>query len=570
MKTVTQEERYKITSNEFVDIIIRDIEDEVFLQRYEGYTIHRINYLYAIVYYPAEEIINQSVAEIGYSPIPICYGLESLRSLDVSNVTRIRQAPAFGLRGQGVLIGIMDSGIDYTNPVFRNSDGTSRIAAIWDQTIDSEDQYPAGIYYGTEYNQEQINLALSSENPFDVVPSRDELGHGTVLAGIAAGAELEEQNFSGVAPDAEMLIVKLKQAKPVMRDFFAIPQDLPCYQENDIIWATQYIVEKARSLGRPIAICLGLGSSQSSHDGRGVLSSILSVGADFSGIVMTISAGNEGNMRRHFYGTIDPATGYLPVELVVGENERDFALEIWGSAPNTYSIDITSPTGEKVDRIRESLVYSRDVNFIFETAQLTIDYIMVEPTIGEQLILITFRNPTPGTWTFQIYSRGDIPGVFHMWLPMGDFISEDTYFVQSNPYTTITSPGNSLVPITVTAYNPENSILYQNASKGYSRINEIKPDLAAPGVNINSPTLEQGFAPVTGTGAAAAHTTGVAALMLEWGIVKNNYPGMDTVEVKKFLIRGAKRSARLQYPNRDWGYGAIDIFNTFGVLRTLG
>lgn len=561
------ENRFKIWSNDYVDIFVQYFEGENFFERYEGNTIQLINDRYAVVYYLAQNIIGKSISEIGHYGIPKCYGLESTRSLEASNIRRIRDTPTLGLRGEGVLVGIVDTGIDYTNPVFRHEDGSSRIAAIWDQTIHSEKQYPAGIYYGTEYSQEQINLALTSENPFEIVPSIDEIGHGTMLAGIAAGSDTIDRNFSGVVPDSELVIVKLKQAKPVIREFFAIPEDVPAYQENDLIWGVQYLIATARRLGRPMAICIALGSSQSSHDGRGVSSSLLSIGADFPGIVAVTSAGNEGNMRRHFYGSIE-ATGSRVVEMYVAENERSFSMELWGSPPNVYSIEITTPFGENVPRIRERLVYSTKVHFVFEATEIIINYIMVEQVTGDQLIIVTFRNPTPGLWSFQVFSDGDIPGSFHIWLPMGDFISGDTYFVQSNPYTTITSPGDSEVAITVTAYNPENQVLYQNASKGFTRLNEIKPDFAAPGVNLLSPTLDQGFAPVTGTGAAASHTTGIAAMMLEWGIVKNNYPGIDTVEVKKFLIRGANRSPRLQYPNRDWGFGAVDIYNTFNILRT--
>lgn len=564
---MTPEERFKITSNDYVDLFVDYNGVEANLEPYRVNSVQVMNARYAVQYVPAAQIASSSIAAIGYAAIPSCYGLESERSLDVSGVLRIRQTPTFGLRGSGVLIGIVDTGIDYTNPVFLHSDGTSKIVEIWDQTIDS-DNYPAGTYYGTLYNAEQINQALASENPLDVVPSRDELGHGTMLAGIAAGSESKENDFSGVVPDADLIVVKLKQAKPVIRNLFALPLDVPAYQENDIMWGVIYLIDVARRLGKPMAICIGLGTSRGSHDGRGILSSTLSVGGDFSGITITVSAGNEGNMRRHYYGAIDPAIGYNTVELNVGENENDFAMELWGAAPSTYSIDITSPGGEYIPRITEGLRVSRNITFIFEQTTINIDYFMVESVTGDELILLRFRKPSAGVWTFQVYGRGDLPGSFNIWLPMNGFISEDTYFVQPNPYTTITSPGNGLVQLTITAYNPENQTLYQNASKGFTRINEIKPELAAPGVNITAPTLEHGFTNVTGTGAAAAHATGITAMLLEWGIVKGNYPGIDTVEVKKFLIRGAKRNPRLQYPNRDWGFGIIDIYNVFNFLRT--
>lgn len=567
---MTQEERYKIISEEYADLFIQYYGNPAILERYQDQTVHIMNDRFAILYVPIAQITGQSIAQYGYSVFPKCYGLLSQRSLEVSGVIRIRQAPAFNLRGQGVLIGMVDTGIDYTNPIFLREDGTSRIVSIWDQTINSETGFPEGFNYGTEYNREQINQALASESPFDVVPSRDELGHGTSLAGIAAGNEVPGSNFSGVATESELVVVKLKQAKTTLRDFFAIPLDVPCYQENDIMWGVQYLIRVARLLRRPMAICIGLGTSQTSHDGRAFLSSFLSVGGDFPGITITVAAGNEGNMRRHYYSAIDPAIGYNMVELNVGENETAFSMELWGAAPSTYSIDITSPTGEYIPRITESLQVNREVSFIFETTVISVDYFMVESSAGDQLILMRFRNPTPGVWTFQVYARGDLPGSFHIWLPMDDFITDGTFFVQPNPYTTVTSPGNALVPITVTAYNPENNVLYLNASKGYTRTNEIKPELAAPGVNILSPTLDQGFQTITGTSAAAAHTTGITAMMLEWGIVRGNYPGIDAVEVKEFLIRGARRSARIQYPNRDWGYGSIDIFNVFNILRGDG
>lgn len=290
--------------------------------------------------------------------------------------------------------------------------------------------------------------------------------------------------------------------------------------------------------------------------------------ADFPGVTISISAGNEGTRKRHFFGVINQDIGYQTVELHVGDNENSFTMELWGAAPSSYSIDITSPSGEYIPRVAEGLRVSREISFIFDPTIIQIDYNMIESLVGDELILMRFRQPTAGVWTFKVYGRGDIPGSFHIWLPMGDFISQDTYFLQSNPYTTITSPGNAINPITVTAYQPATSNFYQNASRGYTRTNEIKPELAAPGVDILAPTLDHGFTGMTGTGAAAAHTAGITAMFLEWGIVRGNYPGIDTVEVKQFLIRGAKQSPRLQYPNRDWGYGSIDIYHVFRVLRS--
>jgi subtilisin family serine protease len=563
---MTAEERYQILSNDYFDIIVEYNQNLAAFNRFPNATYHIMNEEYAVVYIPRSQLTENLIRQIGYTPIPSLYGLTVQNSFEASGIQRLRRLPNFDLRGQGVIVGIIDTGVDYVNPVFRNQDGTTKIAAIWDQTIESEN-YPLPFFYGTQYLREDINRALSSENPLEVVPSTDTNGHGTMLAGITAGSDLPEQDFSGVVPESELIVVKLKQAKQIIRDYFIVPSDVDCYQENDIMWGVQYVVDMARSLQRPVAICIGLGSSQGSHDGRGALSNILSIAADFPGIAVSISAGNEGNAARHFYSEINQSLGYRVVELNIGENEPGFAMELWGAAPNTYSIDILSPTGEYIPRITESLRVNRDISFVFERTTITVEYYMVESSTGDQLIFLRFRNPTEGIWTFRVYTRGDLTGSFNIWLPMNGFMSNNTYFVQPDPYTTITSPGNSPVPITVTAYNTDNNTLYRRASKGYSRINTIKPEIAAPGVNIKAPALNQTYTSMTGTSAAAAHTAGITAMILEWAIVRGNYPGVDTVEIKKFIIRGAIRNPNIVYPNRDWGYGILDIYNVFDTLR---
>ena len=567
-----QEDRYKIYSEDFVELIIKYNIMQSVLQKYEDYTIATLNPRQALVFVPVEDITAELIRDFGYQSIPKCYGLDNEASLEASGIQRVRNTPALDLRGNGTLIGIIDTGIDYTNPIFHREDGTSRIIRIWDQTIDSIDQYPeftADVEFGTEYTQEQIDLAINSPNPLEIVPSTDEIGHGTMMAGVAAGNEVPESNFSGVAPEADIIVVKLKQAKELLRNFYVIPLDVPCYQENDIILGVQYVRYVSNQLQRPVVMCLGLGTSQGPHSGRGNLSHVLSVIGDIPGMVITTAAGNEGNKRRHFFGEIDPQLGYQIVELNIGEEEIGFTMEIWGYMPGIYTIDILTPDGEYIPRIPEGIQVSREVTFLFSGTILNVDYQLVQTYAGSEVIVLRFRNPSPGIWTFKVYARGIIRNSFHIWLPMDNFITESTYFIQSNPYTTITSPGNTLMPITTTAYNPVNGVLYQQASKGYNRNDEVKPDLAAPGVGILSPNLDQGFSQVSGTSVATAHMAGIVAMMLEWGVVKGNYPDLDTQDVKIFLIRGARRQEGLLYPNRDWGYGIVDIYNTFNVIRPV-
>ncbi len=562
---MTGEERARIVSEEYIDLIVDNRNLPHLVNEYEDVTVHVMNDLYAILHIPAS-ILETGLANIEYYSLPMIFGLTDVNAIDASRINDLRAIPTLDLRGQGVLVGIVDTGIDYTNPVFIHENGTTKIAAIWDQTIETGISPPDAMF-GSVYTMEEINLALMSTAPFDIVPSMDENGHGTMMAGIVAGNEVPEANFSGVVPDAELIVVKLRQAKRVLRDFYVIPEASIAFQENTIMWGVQYCLQVARRLGRPLVVCLGIGSAQGGHDGRSPLPNLLNIFGAFRDTVIVTAVGNEANKGRHYLGIADPAAGSSTVELNVSEDERGFTMELWGASPGIFSIDILSPSGEYIPRIPVSLRVHRVISFIFERTVIDVDYQTVEAATGDQLIMLRFRNVTPGTWVFNVYGQGDLAAAFHIWLPMGDFITDNTYFLQPNIYTTLLTPSASPAPIAMTAYNPMNGNLYVNAGRGYSRADVVKPELAAPGVGYIAPTLDHSFAGYTGTSAAAAHTAGIAAIALEWGTILGNSPGMDSIEVKNFLIRGARRRANLSYPNRDWGYGIVDVFNVFDILR---
>ena len=562
---MTSEDRKRIIGDEYFDLIIEYRSDPRIIELFESATLHIMNEIYAVLHVPLEEFL-AVLPRIRYAEIPLLFGLTDEVSLDASRVLELRRVAAFNLRGEGVIIAIIDTGIDYTNPIFRKPDGTSKIISIWDQSINTGPS-PGDANFGTIYTAEQINQALIAEDPLAIVPSIDENGHGTMLAGIAAGNDVEAEDFYGVAPDSELVIVKLRQAKQNVKNFLMVSDNTVCFQENHIIWAMQYCNDLARQLTRPLVICLGLGSSQGGHTGRVPISVIANGIADLPNTGVVISAGNEGNLGRHYYGAIDPSFGSNTVELNVGENDSGFTIELWGDPPGIYSIDILSPAGEYIPRISPALSVSRVISFIFDITVVFIDYQIIESQTGDQLILIRFQNASPGIWRFNVYGHGDLATGFHMWLPMGDFITRETYFIQPNIYTTVLSPATSLIPITVTTYNPINNNLYVNSSRGYTRDNVIKPEIAAPGVNYLAPTLSQTFEPFSGTSVSTAHTAGVVALMLEWGTVRGNDPGMDTGVIKNHLIRGARRRQNIVYPNRDWGYGILDILKVFENMR---
>ncbi len=556
-----------ITSENYADLLIEYRGDKTLLEAYSNYPITIINNFTAILHIPAQQLTNNSIREYGYAAVPSVLGIVSNSSLEASGVYKLRNISNFDLIGQGVLLGIIDTGIDYTNPIFQNADKTTRIVSIWDQTINSQSP-PQNRGYGTDYSAEQINLALQSNDPFQIVPSRDNNGHGTMVAGIAGGNPVPESDFFGVAPGSEYVVVKLKQAKRVIRDFFFIPDDAVCFQETDVIFAIDYVINMATVQQKPIVICLAVNTSQGAHDGRGPLGKYISTVANRSGTGVVIAAGNEGNARRHYYGLADKSVGYDTVELNVGENVKGFSMELWGQSPSLLTIDILSPSGEYVPRITAIRNEAREVTFIFEPTIIYIDYIIVEKERGDQLILMRFSRPTTGVWRLRVYERGDIRVGFHIWLPMRGFISDNTFFIKPDPYTTILETGNVQIPVTVTAYNHVDDSLYLESSKGYTREGIVKPNLAAPGVNVTGPTLGHGFAAYSGTSVSAAHTSGIVAMIFEWGVVKGNLIGISTVEINKLLMRGARRNEGVEYPNRDWGYGILDVYNVYDSLRS--
>jgi len=576
------EERYKITSNEYADLMIEYNGDINLFNNLANTTVNIIDNQFATVHAPLANITPSSIYKFGFISVPNCYQLMSspgfelsgfqssdfeLSGFQIPGINRNSNVSNYGVSGQGVLVGFVDTGIDYKNDVFKYLNNTSKILSIWDQTIDSETNYPKDLYYGTEFGQDQINQALNSENPLSVVPSMDDNGHGTMLAGITAGFNNADYGFKGVAPDAELVIVKLKPAKQYLKDFYFIPKGAICYQENDIMFGVKYLLQFAKNLNRPIAICLGLGSAQGAHAGRSILGGYFSSVGKAVGTSVVVSAGNEGNRGHHYYNELSSTIKQDTIELNVGVNESGFSMELWANSPHTFSVDIIAPTGESIAQIAVALGQTRTIQLSYEDTTIFVDSQIKRLVTGDQLILFRFQNPMAGVWKLEINGNGDLPMTFHIWLPTSEFITKGTYFLNPNPFTTITSPGNIEEPITVTAYNQENQNLYLNASKGFTALNKPKPDIAAPGVNIYCPTIDNKFAISTGTGMAAAHITGVAAMLFEWGIIKGNHISMSSLEVKRMLILSAQRDPTITYPNPYWGYGILDVYTLFDYIR---
>ena len=540
-----------------------------------------VNSTLAVVYVPLSTVTPSTYTSYTYSAVPKLYSLLDVTSMDAAGITPAGELPVLNNQGAGVIVGFVDTGINYTDSLFRNVDGSTRIIGIWDQTnnsdnsnnIENETAKPFSAFsalYGTQYTAEEINLALNSDNPASIVPTRDENGHGTFLASIAAGNRDERAGFSGAAPQASIAMVKLKPAKQYLRDFYLIQDGADAYQENDIMMGVSYLYFLARKYSMPLVVCIPLGTNIGSHMGMSRLGQYLNQVSLSNGSAVITAAGNETGARHHFRAVMDADTDEVTAELRVGEREAGFSMELWAENMGVYTVGFISPTGEVAREISVPLRGENTVSFLLEQTQITVYTQIADVSAGSQFIFMRFENPMSGIWRILIRNSLDIRETFHLWLPVRGFITDETYFLRPDPDTIITDPGNARYPITVTAYDHTKNSIYIHASRGYSLSGRIKPDLAAPGVNILGASVSgRRLTRMSGTSVSAAHLAGAAAILLNWGVLNANYPYLNTPVLKSIFVRGAQRNPALTYPNREFGYGTLDLYEAFLHLRNL-
>ena len=563
---------YSVTSEDTVDFISTYSALPEQLSAMTGIEcIDFVSRQFAVLHIPMDDLESpMNFPYYTYSAIPKLYSLLDTDSMEASGILPASRIPAFGNQGQGVLIGFVDTGIDYQNPLFRKEDGSSRILGIWDQTLETGVLDPVNGFqalYGTQYSREEIDQALAAPDPLALVPSADENGHGTFLASVAAGGEDPDQDFTGAAPKASIAMVKLKPAKEYLRDFYLIREGADAYQENDIMMGVAYLLHLARRFSMPLVICLGLGTNQGSHVGKSPLGLYLDDINIYAGTAVITAAGNETGYGHHYRAVTRPEETLQTVELNVGEKDSGFSMEFWAQDVDIYRVGFISPTGEVVDPLPSSTEEENVIRFLVEQTEITVYSSIINTATGSQMIFIRFKDPMPGIWNLTVSSALNVTGAFHIWLPSRGFISDTTYFLRPDPDTLVTGPGNSQYALTVSAYDHTTGGIYIHSSRGFSRSGQIKPELAAPGVNITGAGLRSGFVQRSGTSAAAAHAAGAAAILLHWGILERNDPFMNTSAIKTYLIRGAKRNPALTYPNREFGYGTLDLYQAFLRLR---
>jgi len=496
-----------------------------------------------------------SFNEVEYIELPKILTYLLQESLNKACITTVQRESGFNLTGKGVIVGIIDSGIDYTHLDFINDDNTSRILFLWDQTIPGNP--PAGFKGGTEYTNEQINAAINSMDPYAIVPSRDTAGHGTAVTGIAAGnGRSSNGREKGVAPQAHIIAVKLGARGSIS---FA--------RTTEIMRGIKYIIDKATMLNMPVAINLSYGTNDGSHAGDSLFETYIDSVTQVWKNAICVATGNEGSSGHHF-GTKIAQGESVNVDFVTAGGMNRFYMTLWKNFVDTFTFNLRSPGGKNTGELRPEQ----------KTTIRTLDNVIVTIIYGqpthysfEQELYIVFRSTSgtipPGVWTLTVNGVDVVDGRFDIWLPTIEDVSRSTAFLLPTPEITLTLPSTALNVISVGGYN---AIIGSNADfsgRGYTRsIVYVKPDLVAPAVNILTTRAGGGYDTYSGTSMAAPFVTGSAALIMEWGIVRGNDPFLYGQRVKAFLQKGATRDSFQTYPNPVWGYGRLCLSDSMALI----
>ena len=462
-----------------------------------------------------------------------------------SCIDAVQETP-YGLTGRGVLVGIVDSGIDLTNPDFRNEDGTTRVAALWDQA-------------DREYTSEEINEFLNAEGtgqPAAQPPlSADNSGHGTAVAGIAAGngRVSEGRRYRGAAPESELVIVKMKSPQPG-----GFPRT------TELMTGVDYLIRKAQEMRMPIAVNISFGNTYGPHDSTSLVERFLNDISDTWKNVICIGSGNEGAAAGHASGLVSDEEEAVQ-ELAVQERETVLNVQIWKSYVDEMDISVVNPSGERVGPFREILGPQR---FLLGNTELLIYYGEPKPYSVRQEIYISFlpvqSYVDSGVWRIILTPRRIVDGTYQMWLPAQAALNVGTAFLTPNSMSTLTVPSTASQAVTVAAYDARTFSYADFSGRGpaavYEGGNVPKPDLAAPGVLVNAPVPGGGYRAFSGTSFAAPFVTGSAALLMEWGIVRGNDPYLYGEKVKAYLRRGARElPGYSEWPNAQLGYGVLCV-----------
>ncbi|EOU1683193.1 TPA: S8 family peptidase [Clostridium perfringens] len=449
----------------------------------------------------------------------------------------------YNLTGEGILVGFLDTGIDYTHNAFKDDEGNTRIEYIYD------------LENGVVYDRNKINEALKSEDPFSVVPETDLSGHGTHVAGIAcAGGNINFDNY-GVAYKSSIAMVKITGEN-----------SLRAALSTQLMRGLKFLMDKSNEINKPLVVNISLSTNDGSHNGSSLLEKYIQTFTQLQKAVIVVAAGNEGNSAHHVGGKMKKEED---LDLNIGDGEKGIILDFYKPVLVNVSVEVISPTGISTGPIELSESYKerfvgREKIVVYSTGPKPFD-IQGQTTIS---ILPLGDTITSGGWRIIVRKLNNYEGYFDIWLPIAEGLNERTRFLQPDVYNTLGIPATVEGVISVGSYNFLNNNLSAFSGRGVVRPEWlIKPDLVAPGENILSTVEEQGFDTKSGTSMAAPQVAGICALLFEWGIIRNNDPFLYGERMKYYLIKGAKRTIFGEaYPNPDLGYGFVCLDRTMELL----
>ena len=517
----------------------------------EGIRVTELLNEYAVLVVPESGIGRLAeVPEIEYIEKPKRLFFAAEQGRTASCVTGVQNA-RYDLYGDGVLVAVLDSGVDYAHPDFRNEDGTTRILALWDQTIPGRP--PAGYRIGTEYTKEQIDEALAQSDPVrrrELVPSTDASGHGTRVLGIAAGnGRAGGIRYRGVAPRSSILVVKL-----------GVPRTDSFPRTTELMQALDYCIRKAMEYSLPVAVNISFGNTYGAHDGTSLLETYITDMANIWKSVICIGTGNEGYAAGHASDSLQEGE-IKRIQLAVGEYEGGLNLQIWKSYLDDISVSLESPGGRSAGFIRNVPGAQR---FALEQTDILLYYGEPSPYSQSQEIYLEFLPQTEyvdsGIWTLTMEAREIRDGRFHLWLPSAAVLNANTRFLEPEPYITLTIPSTARRTVAVGAYDSRSRTYADFSGRGDTRDGRERPILAAPGVDVVTTVPGGGYAAATGTSFATPFVTGAAALLMQWGITDGNDPFLYGEKAAAYLKKGAQPLPAFRaYPNPQIGWGTLCV-----------
>lgn len=497
--------------------------------------------------------------------------LSDMESDDSTYSYNIINKEGVPFNGEGVIVGIIGTGIDYLNERFMTVDKKSRVVAIWDQTLEKGIP-PETLKFGVEFNKSDIDSAISKKilggNPYEIVPHIDETGEGTAIAGVIGARKLSVGDImEGIAPNCEFAIVKLKEAKNItIEKNCLVNPEVKIYESTDIGLGIRYLSELQDKLKKPMVVYVPLGNNCSGHDGSNALERYMEIFTNKKGFILTTNTGSEGSGESHTSGNLTKTGDMKTIDLEIAKNEKAFCTSIWITKPSKVSIGVILPNGERIDKISSPTLDEKEEVFKLNNIEVRIQFFIQQQTGGEQVIFILANGDVGGIWQINLYGDYIVEGRYDAWIQQRRLRKKETKFLNTDSYVTLMIPSTSENIIATTYYNQVNDTLDLNAGNGFTRDGRIKPSITVGAKEILTVGKNNTLIVASGAAMAGGILSGVVALLLQWGIVDGNDINLYSSKVNIYLIRGTKREKEIVYPNPQWGYGVLDIQELFKSL----